>query len=279
MSDEVVHVRLPRVPVRVWQRASAHQDAIKREFEIIMADLPKNSVPHQLAGLIAEFDDRFGGVADPTWEDMYAAAERGDEEVTLVFEVPTAVADAAARLLQMLDRVDAFCLEGEDLLSLTTPPDLVSFRRWFLGEFIRQIDKGLPPRNWSEWEEEETSEPKPNVKGVPMSAKGVGGSRSVRFEGDLDLATAGALRDEIMDARNAGAGSVTVDLSGVGFMDSVGLSLLVTTHKRLEEDGAAMRLLLPETLRRLFEISGLTEVLSPEFVGQAPRATGTEEGT
>lgn len=278
MSDKFVHVRLPRVPVRVWQRASAHQDAIKREFEIIMADLPKNSVPHQLADLMAEFDDRFGGVADPIWEDMYAAAERGDDEVTLVFEVPTAVADAAAQLLKMLDRVDAFCLEGEDLLSLTTPSDLVSFRRWFLGEFIRQVDKGLPPRNWSEWEEE-TSEPKPSVEGGPMSAKGVDGSRSVRFEGDLDLATAGALRDEIMDARNAGAGSVTVDLSGVGFMDSVGLSLLVTAHKRLEEDGAAMRLLLPETLRRLFEISGLTEVLSPEFVDQAPRATGTEEGT
>lgn len=279
MSEEFVQVRLPEVPVRVWQRASAHHDAIKREFAIIMTDLPKNSAPHQLADLIAEFDDRFGGVGDPTWEDMYAAAERGDEEVTLVFEVPPEVADASARLLEMLDKVDAFCQEGDDLLSLSTPSDLVSFRKWFLGEFIRQIEKDLPPRSWSEWEEEEMSQPELDLKGGAMSADEVDGSRSVRFEGDLDLATAGALRDEIMNARNADARSVTVDLSGVGFMDSVGLSLLVTAHKRLKEDGAAMRLLLPEKLRRLFEISGLTEVLSPEFVGQAPRTAGTDEGS
>jgi anti-anti-sigma factor len=278
MSEEMVQVRLPQVPVAVWKRASAHQEAIKREFEIIMADLPKNSPPHQLTELIAEFDERFGGVVDPTREDLYAAAERGDEEVTLVFEAPPALAEAAVRLEQMMDRVDAFCRAGDDLLSLATPPDLVSFRRWVLGEFVRQIDEGLAPRSWSEWEEMKEPRTEPDQKRESRAANG-GGSRSVRFEGDLDLATAGALRDEIMNARNAGAGSVTVDLSGVGFMDSVGLSLLVSAHKRLAEEGATMRLLLPEKLRRLFEISGLTEVLSPEFVGQGPRTAATEEGS
>ncbi len=49
-------------------------------------------------------------------------------------------------------------------------------------------------------------------------------------------------------------------------MDSVGLSLLVTAHQRLAREGLALRLLLPERLRLLFDIAGLTEVLQPEFV-------------
>lgn len=275
-AEELVQVRMSRVPVETWQRSSAHVDAIKREFDIMMADLPSGSVPHQLIELIQRFEKRYGGYSDPTWEDMYAAAERGDREVTLVFTVPRETSEAALQLGEMLDKVDDYCRAGEALLSLATPPDLVSFRRWFLGEFVRQIDKGLSPMTWEEFQRED--EPVPAAKPAVRTHDGAD-SHSIRFEGDLDLATAGALRDEIMEAREAGAGEVTVDLSGVGFMDSVGLSLLVTAHKRLREDGASMRLVLPEKLRRLFEISGLTDVLSPEFVGQGPPGTGTREGS
>lgn len=277
-SEDLVQVRVTRVPVETWKRSSAHQEAIRREFDIMLADLPEGSVPHQLLQLIETFRERFRGYSDPTWEDMYAAAERGDEEVTLVFSVPRAASEAAVQLGEMLDKVDEFCRAGEELLSLATPPELVSFRRWFLSEFVGQIDHGLPPVTWDQWQREEktaTADPERPVR------SNSGGPRSIRFEGDLDLATAGALRDEILGARETGAGEVTVDLSGVGFMDSVGLSLLVSAQKRLEEEGAEMKLLLPEKLRRLFEISGLTEVLSPDFVGQAPpaAAAGTNEGS
>ncbi|MGH8946133.1 MAG: STAS domain-containing protein [Acidimicrobiia bacterium] len=277
-ENDLVQVRVTRVPVDTWKRSSAHQDAIKREFDIMMADLPTGSVPHQLTELIQGFQQRFGGYSDPTWEDMYAAAERGDREVTLVFAVPPETSAAAVELEAMLEKVDAFCREGEDLLSLATPPQLVAFRRWFLGEFVRQIDHGLPPMSWDQWQSEERAS-LADAEPAGRSRNGTA-SHAIRFEGDLDLATAGALRDEIMEARQTGAGEVTVDLSGVGFMDSVGLSLLVSAHKRLEEEGAAMKLVLPEKLRRLFEISGLTEVLAPEFVGQGPPGpAATSEGS
>lgn len=278
MTDkDLVEVLVPRVPVEAWKRSSAHQDAIKREFDIMMADLPDGSVPHQLTDLIKRFRERFSGYSDPTWEDMYAAAERGDQEVSLVFKVPRETSAAAVQLEEMLEKVDDYCRAGEDLLSLATPPELVSFRRWFLGEFVRQIDHGLPPMTWDQYQREEKI-PSADADGPVKSPNGAE-PRSIRFEGDLDLATAGALRDEILGARETGAGEVTVDLSGVGFMDSVGLSLLVTAHKRLEEEGSEMKLVLPEKLRRLFEISGLTEILSPEFVGQPPGPAGTSEGS
>lgn len=275
--NDLVEVRLVEVPVAVWQRANAHHEAVQREFDIMKMNLPENSIPHQLVDLIAEFDRRFGGIADPTWQDMYAAAERGDDTVTLVFRMPIETAAAAEQLEEMLDKVDDFCRAGEDLLTLATPRDLVSFRRWFLGEFKRQIDLGLPPVSWSEWEREidpslDSAEP------AKVSSSGES-PRPVRFDGDLDLATAGALRDEIMEARTAGAKEVTVDLGEVKFVDSVGLSLLVTAHNRLVEDGVEMKLVLPEKLRVLFEISGLLEVLQPEFVDQAGSAARTGESS
>lgn len=274
--SEMVEVELLQVPVAVWQRASAHHDAIRREFDIMLADLPEGSVPHQLIELITRFDPRFGGVDDPTWQDMYGAVERGDEEVTLVFRVPPEVAQIARQLEEMLDRVDEYCRAGKDLLTLATPPELVSFRRWFLGEFVRQIEDGLPPAPWSQPEREIETPATPRQPAV--TARREKNGHAVRFEGDLDLATAGALRDEILDARNNGADRLVVDLSGVGFVDSVGLSLLVTVRNRLDEEGVEMRLVLPEKLRRLFEISGLIEVLEPQFVDQAERPAATDKG-
>lgn len=270
-SDQgLARVRLIRMPVELWKRSSAHEEAITREFDIMMTDLPKESVPHQLVELITTFKEQFGSYADSTRAEMCAAVERGDDEITLVFEVPPEAAAAAVRLGEVFDEVDAFCRAGEELLSLATPPELVSFRRWFLGEFVRQIDQGLSPMTFEQWHRER-GESGVDVEAVPRSTNSAK-SESVRFEGDLDLATAGALRDEIMRAREAGAAEVTVDLRGVDFMDSVGLSLLVTAHKRLAEEGVRLQLILPEKLRRLFEISGLTEVLSPEFVPQLPPA-------
>ncbi len=92
----------------------------------------------------------------------------------------------------------------------------------------------------------------------------------IEFNEDLDLATAGILHEQIITARSTHAGSrpIVVDLSQVGFMDSVGISLLVSAYRRATEEGTRIRLILPSRLRKLFEISGLIEVLKPEFVSE-----------
>jgi anti-anti-sigma factor len=70
---------------------------------------------------------------------------------------------------------------------------------------------------------------------------------------------------------------LTLDLSRVELVDSVGISLLITAHARLGEEGGQMRLILPTSLRRIFEISGLIEVLNPEFVDDPKEAALVEE--
>jgi anti-anti-sigma factor len=258
-----VQVRLEKVPIDIWQRASAHQEAIQREFDILRAELPEASPPNRLHALIEEYESRFGPGTEATRTDLVAAAKRGDKEVDVVFSVPFEAAEAARQLLRTFDEVDEFCRAGERLLTLATPPEEVAFRRWFLGEFSRQIEHGLEPRQWKPIDMDD---------GLVMDDSdvdpddGISSPEPIRFEGDLDLASAGALRDQILDQRAAGNRSLTIDLTRVGFMDSVGISLLVSAHNRVVEDGMTMRLILPERLRPLIEMSGLLELLQPDFV-------------
>jgi anti-anti-sigma factor len=92
-------------------------------------------------------------------------------------------------------------------------------------------------------------------------------SETFVFEGELDLMTAGGLRDQILARRSeADPSLLTLDMRALTFVDSVGVSLLVTTYKRLLEDGAQLHMILPERVRPVFEISGLVDVLQPQFV-------------
>ena len=82
----------------------------------------------------------------------------------------------------------------------------------------------------------------------------------VRPTGSIDLSTAATLRTSIFDA-HGGGGDVTVDLTGVEFVDSVGLSVLVAAHQRFVADGRSVDFVVPGHLLRTFEITGLTQVL------------------
>jgi anti-anti-sigma factor len=265
MSDQadLVSVRLEKLPIEIWQRASAHQEAIQREFDILRAELPEGSAPNRLHALIEEYESRFGASTAATRTDLIEAAKRGDKEVDVMFDVPFDAAEAARQLLRTLDEVDDFCRAGERLLTLATPPEAVAFRRWFLGEFPRQIEHGLQPRQWKPIDTDDsgaTDDSDVDPDDRTMSPE------PIRFEGDLDLASAGALRDQILDQRAAGYRNLTIDLTRIGFMDSVGISLLVSAHNRVVEEGLTMRLILPERLRPLIEMSGLLELLQPDFV-------------
>jgi anti-anti-sigma factor len=259
---QVIRVRLVDVPVQIWQRANTHQETIQREFDIMRADLPEDAVPNRLHQLVRGFDARFGHASEPTMAELYAAAERGDTTIDLEFLVPSEASGASQQLEVMLNEVDDFCRAGDLLLTLATPPDLVLFRRWFLGEFIRQIDQDLDPMPW------------PEYAGTAVEQSGAKAeiqSRSeqhdtIRFAGDLDIATAAGLRDQLVNRRASGVSHLTLDLAGVKFMDSVGISLLVAAHNRVVEDGAEMTLILSEHLKRLMEVTGLVELLRPDFV-------------
>jgi len=64
--------------------------------------------------------------------------------------VPADVGGASVALGVMLDEADAYCREGRHLLTLSTPPEALAYRRWYLLQFVDQV-AGRPPRSWSDW--------------------------------------------------------------------------------------------------------------------------------
>jgi anti-sigma B factor antagonist len=92
---------------------------------------------------------------------------------------------------------------------------------------------------------------------------GLDSTHEVRLMGELDMGTAPKLREELLRLASGGAQLVTVDLSDLVFIDSTGLSVLITALKRLRQQGGDLALRSPTPgTRRVLEITGLTEVFS-----------------
>ncbi len=84
------------------------------------------------------------------------------------------------------------------------------------------------------------------------------GAPVVVVEGEVDVATAPSLRDELYRLIENGATWVVVDLSGMDFIDSTGLGVFVGALKRAREGGGGVELRgLKPSARKVFEITGL----------------------
>jgi anti-sigma B factor antagonist len=80
----------------------------------------------------------------------------------------------------------------------------------------------------------------------------------VEVAGQIDLYTAPEFRQRTHDVISRGTTRVIADLSGVGFMDSTGLSVVVSALKRLRTTGGALSLIVTDyDIERLLEITGL----------------------
>jgi anti-anti-sigma factor len=95
------------------------------------------------------------------------------------------------------------------------------------------------------------------------------------LRGELDLASVGRLRS-VLGALGAGRRGLIVDLSGLEFMDSTGLAVLLEAQARRHRDGGGgLRVRAAAgRVRALLERTGTLRVLDPESAGQ-PELEGT----
>ena len=78
--------------------------------------------------------------------------------------------------------------------------------------------------------------------------------------GDLDLATAEPLWEEISRLRERGFEKLVLDLRGLTFLDSTGLRLLIRAQEAALKDGAGFALVDGEpAVCRVLDITGLRE--------------------
>ncbi len=88
------------------------------------------------------------------------------------------------------------------------------------------------------------------------------GQAIVAVNGELDLSTAPELSRSLSDVLDQHPQRVTLELGGLDFIDSTGLTLLVRTSKRLKDHEGSLELAHPTPpVRRVLEIVGLDGLL------------------
>lgn len=113
-----------------------------------------------------------------------------------------------------------------------------------------------------------------------------GGPRAVVVEvvGEVDVYTAPRLKDKLLQVERDGVHHIVVDLTQVGFIDSVGLGVLIGALRRARAGGGTLVLGGPNPrIRRILDITGLSsaftvaqdvaqgvETLQREAAGAAP---------
>ena len=81
--------------------------------------------------------------------------------------------------------------------------------------------------------------------------------------GEVDLAATAALEAALEEAIRESAGAFVIDLTGVGFIDSSGLSVLLRARALLGREDRALAVVCPHgPVRRVFELSGVSEVFA-----------------
>lgn len=151
-------VRLLQLPVRIWAQAQEQTDALLREFALITTGsevVEHHDVPRRLLELVESLDVRFAGVSTSQETALRDAADAGLLVLDLTYEVPAEVLEAAQGLDAMLDAADVFCADGEHLLTLASSSEVVRFRKWFLEQFVVQVEGGEAVA-WPDWESPRT---------------------------------------------------------------------------------------------------------------------------
>jgi anti-sigma B factor antagonist len=92
-----------------------------------------------------------------------------------------------------------------------------------------------------------------------VDAFSLGPAAGLTAQGQVDLATAPELEEHLDVAIRESAGPFALDLSGVDFLDSSGLQILLRARGLLGREDRALAVICPHgPVRRVFELSGLS---------------------
>jgi anti-anti-sigma factor len=105
---------------------------------------------------------------------------------------------------------------------------------------------------------------RPDEQPATLDVTDAQGRRCLALIGDLDLAGTTAIREHVL-AELAGYRPITVDLTRLGYVTSVGAGLLLEVAERAGTHGD-LDILLPATgpARRMLDLTGLAAALRPD---------------
>lgn len=102
---------------------------------------------------------------------------------------------------------------------------------------------------------------------VSVDVSVVGPGAVVSAAGEIDSTSASVLRERLEPLLDGALGDVTVDLTGVTFLDSAGLCVLAAAHRRAAGSGITFRVLASSrAVIRPLQITGLWNLFKAEQV-------------
>ena len=99
------------------------------------------------------------------------------------------------------------------------------------------------------------------MENISVEIRSVGGAQIITLEGRLDAAVALEVREQLKGLIDGGDVHLVFDLEGIGFVDSTGLSVLITALKTASARGGDVVLMkLTPAVRSIFELTRLHNV-------------------
>ncbi|MDF2968138.1 MAG: putative sensor protein [Nocardioidaceae bacterium] len=171
-----VRIRLQAMPVRLWQAARQHHDALLRELMLFASERESLGIDLTLAGraretvsqVVDQTADRLGPALMRSWEPVAA-----DVEVL----VPRDAGPAYVTLREMLGLAERLAGSGE-LLTRPGLPEIVAVRDWVYDEIAAQL-AGREPEPWPGTARalfETAVNPLPGRGTLPADVLGISGS-------------------------------------------------------------------------------------------------------
>ena len=98
--------------------------------------------------------------------------------------------------------------------------------------------------------------------GLKMHSERHGDVHTISLDGELDLVTHRDVERELRIVEETDATSIVLDLSGVSFIDSSGIRMLLLARARTRDDGARLKLRRPPArVFELLQVCGVDRVL------------------
>ncbi|CAN5316724.1 hypothetical protein BH18ACT9_BH18ACT9_01310 [soil metagenome] len=142
---DLLRVQLIGMPVGLFADFRNWYAEIRRELRLVglahPGDYPVATAMSELTLQVEAERAQSLGIGD-----LDAAIAAKQERVDLDYFVVASTPQTMRRMDELLDRVDAFCVEHQ-LLATPAAPQLVRLRRWYMGEFVRQA-AGATPTPW-----------------------------------------------------------------------------------------------------------------------------------
>jgi anti-sigma B factor antagonist len=90
-----------------------------------------------------------------------------------------------------------------------------------------------------------------------------GGFPVIELKGEIDLSTSPYFKEKVYEVIESGKKDIIINLSGLDFMDSTGLGVLVAALKKATMEGGSIRLVCnKKSIIKVFTITGLDKVFS-----------------